>query len=231
MTFKETMDELREMGTAQNRKIYKRHGAGDNQFGVSFANLNKLKKRIKSNHELAVKLWDSGNIDAMTLATMIGDGSQMDEKTIDKWMSQLSYYMLIDLFKSAFVFKSPHAMTKMKEWIKSDDEWLGRAGWGLLGSFARQENELTDEFFEEYLNQIETNIHKAKNRTREAMNQTLISIGTRNRRLEKTAVSAAKRIGEVIVDHGDTSCKTPEAVSYIRKTWDHKERKKKKKAS
>lgn len=31
------------------------------------------------------------------------------------------------------------------------------------------------------------------------------------------AIAAATRIGTVEVDHGDTHCKTPEAVSYIRK--------------
>jgi len=35
----DVMTELEFLGTEQNRKIYRRHGAGDNQFGVSFANL------------------------------------------------------------------------------------------------------------------------------------------------------------------------------------------------
>ena len=31
------------------------------------------------------------------------------------------------------------------------------------------------------------------------------------------AIKAAKRIGKVTVDHGDTDCKTPDAVAYIQK--------------
>ena len=34
MTFQETIAALQRMGTPQNVKIYKRHGAGDNLFGV-----------------------------------------------------------------------------------------------------------------------------------------------------------------------------------------------------
>ena len=51
---------LKSMGTAQNRKIYSRHGAGENIYGVSFANLAKLRKQIKTNHELALELPDHG---------------------------------------------------------------------------------------------------------------------------------------------------------------------------
>ena len=50
------------------------------------------------------------------------------------------------------------------------------------------------------------------------MNNALINIGVRNPKLEKIAIAAAGRIGTGEVDHGETSCKTPEAVSYIKKT-------------
>ena len=64
MEYEDVIRELESLGTAQNRKIYKRHGAGDRLFGVSFANLNKLKKKIKTDHDLANQLWASGNVDA-----------------------------------------------------------------------------------------------------------------------------------------------------------------------
>jgi hypothetical protein len=41
MNLQQVMDTLRKMGTAQNVKLYKRHGAGGNLFRVSFANLNQ----------------------------------------------------------------------------------------------------------------------------------------------------------------------------------------------
>jgi predicted Ser/Thr protein kinase len=43
----------------------------------------------------------------------------------------------------------------------------------------------------------------------------------RRAHLEK-AIEAAKRIGKVGVDHGETNCKTPNAVSYIEKTSNRK---------
>jgi hypothetical protein len=68
---------------------------------------------------------------------------------------------------------------------------------------------------------VEKKIHSATNAEREAMNMALIQIGCRNAALRKAALAAAKRIGKVEVDHGDTACKTPDAAAYIEKTWAH----------
>ena len=47
------MTELKRIGTAQNRKIYKRHGGDDNLFGVSYANFYKFQEKIKVDQALA----------------------------------------------------------------------------------------------------------------------------------------------------------------------------------
>ena len=53
MNLQEAMQQLQEMGTAQNRKVYARHGVSENMFGVSFANQNKLAKAIKRDQGLS----------------------------------------------------------------------------------------------------------------------------------------------------------------------------------
>jgi 3-methyladenine DNA glycosylase AlkD len=58
MNVQEALDTLRSLGTEQNRKIYRRHGAGEDVYGVSFAHLKDLKKKIKTDHELAVAAID-----------------------------------------------------------------------------------------------------------------------------------------------------------------------------
>jgi 3-methyladenine DNA glycosylase AlkD len=65
--------ELEGLGTAQNRKVYGWHGVKTPMFGVSFAHLNKIDKRIKTDHELAREPWASGNHDARVLAALIAD--------------------------------------------------------------------------------------------------------------------------------------------------------------
>jgi hypothetical protein len=50
MTLEETMTTLRKAGKEQTRKTYLRHGAGENVFGVSFADYGTLQKKIKRDH-------------------------------------------------------------------------------------------------------------------------------------------------------------------------------------
>ncbi|HXV96609.1 MAG TPA: DNA alkylation repair protein [Gaiellaceae bacterium] len=69
--------ELKRLGTAQNVKIYRLHGAGENVYGVSFGDLRSLARKLGTDHELALALWDSGNADARCLATMVADPSAM----------------------------------------------------------------------------------------------------------------------------------------------------------
>jgi hypothetical protein len=86
---------------------------------------------------------------------------------------------------------------------------------------AARDEATPDAWFGERLAEIERSIHAAPNSVREAMNQAVIHIGGRSPALRKAALAAAKRIGKVEVDHGDTSCKTPDAGPYIEKMWAH----------
>jgi hypothetical protein len=101
----------------------------------------------------------------------------------------------------------------------------------LIGGLALGNNELPDEFFDPYLKLIESAIHKQKNRVRYEMNGALITIGLRNERMEKKAMEVARKIGKVIVDHGNTDCKTPDAVEYIARTKAYRNKKKAKAAT
>ncbi|MCI0765060.1 DNA alkylation repair protein [Bacillus sp. TL12] len=227
MNLEEVMHQLGECGTEQNRKIYMNHGATEPLFGVSFANLKQLKKNIKKDHELAMLLWKTKNMDAMTLATMIAEPKKFTSEQLDEWVQEVDYYGLMDVLMSA-VSSSPIAIDKMKEWTASQDEWIGRAGWSLLANIAIKDKDLEDEFFLPFLNEIKTHIHIEKNRKKEAMNSALIAIGIRNEELEQKAIAIAREIGKVDVDHGKTSCKTPEAEPYIKKARERERNKERK---
>lgn len=219
----EILAELEALGTEQNRKIYRRHGAGENQYGVSYADLGKLKKRIKTDHDLAVKLWASGNHDARVLAMMIADPKQADSAQLDVWADDLFNYVLTDAF-SSYVGDTALAKEKAEQWIERDDEWIADAGWSVIGLLAMKDPTLPDSYFAPYLERIERDLHDSKNRVRHAMNGAVIAIGLRNAALEAQAVAAAERIGTVVVDHGETGCKTPAAIPYIEKAKARKQK-------
>lgn len=217
------------MGTAQNRKVYARHGSGPNTFGVSFADLGKLQKQTKRDHALACQLWETGNQDARLLATMIADPGQMTAAGLDTWAKDLNYYVLADSFARHLASQSRLARRKVEQWTKSREDFTGQAGYSVQAILAMENPDLPDAYFEKHLETIERRIHQAGNRTRHAMNSAVIAIGLRNAHLQHLALAAASRIGKVVVDHGETGCKTPDAIAYIQRAAQHKSKRGKKK--
>lgn len=216
-TLADLMTELESLGTEQNRKIYTRHGITPPMFGVSFAHLDALKKRLKKDHALALQLWQTGNHDARILALKIADPAAATSELLEAWANDVTNYTLSDAL-SGFVAQTPLLQAKAESWSRMDDEWHGATGWNLVGSLAMQKNDLPDGYFVDYLRRIEAELDSAKNRVRHSMNQALIAIGIRNDALYPEAVKVANRIGQVVVDHGETGCKTPAAVPYMDKT-------------
>ena len=211
---KQIFAQLKKAGSAQTRKTYGRHGVTGEMFGVSYADLGRLKKKIKVNHEMAIELWETGNHDAQVLASMIADPDQATVKQINDWASSLNNYVITDAF-SKYVHETKFADKKMTQWMNARKEYLPVCGWTLLALKATKESE-PDSNFDAYLETIEASIHSERNRTRQAMNNALIAIGIRNSKMEKKAIRVARKVGKVEVDHGDTSCKTPDAESYIK---------------
>jgi 3-methyladenine DNA glycosylase AlkD len=221
MNLNSALRELKRRGTAQNRKVYRRHGVGENMYGVSFADLRLLAKQIKVDQELAVQLWATGNHDAQILATLIADPAQFDAKTLDAWSKDLENYAITDQF-AGLVARTRYWQKKAEKWHTARSEWIGRAGWNLIGQLAMHQPDLPDHYFEPYLIEIETGIHQQKNRVREAMNNALIAIGVRDAALQEKSLSVAHTIGPVEIDHGETNCQTPNAADYILRTMEHR---------
>jgi 3-methyladenine DNA glycosylase AlkD len=207
---------LEKAGTEQNRKTYRRHGLPEPMFGVSFAILRGLAKQIGAEQATAETLWASGNTDARLLAAMIADPDALTRDVADRWVTEARCATLVDEV-ARIVARSPLALPCMSSWVGSDDEWIGRGGWSVMAVLANDHPEVPDASFTPYLAVIERRIAGAKNRTREKMNGALIAIGGRSDALAGPATAAAKRIGPVEVDHGDTACETPDAIEYIAK--------------
>lgn len=229
MTTKDLLQELESLGTAQNRKIYTRHGVTDPMFGVSYGNQDKLAKRIRKEGQagLAVELWESGNHDAKVLATKILDPATLTQTTANSLVRGVTHSLQGSGLAAVFA-ETAFAAKLADKWIAADPKrshWKVYTGWALIASIAiakKHHLDIPDTWFSTHLATIENSIHQAPNDIRDQMNSTLIAIGSRNEALRDKAIAKAKKIGPVEVDHGDTSCKTPDAVSYIKKVWDRR---------
>lgn len=220
MSLAEVMSALEKAGTEQARKTYARHGASGPMFGVSFADLKTLMKRIKVDQELALALWSTGNIDARNLAVKVADPRLMTPNDLDRWASEMTMRGC-NAYVAHLAVEGPHGTSRVEAWLKSSSEALRCCGWMLVGALAKRDESLSRDWFAPHLATIEKTIHQAPNHEREAMNGALISIGCRDAMLRKSVLAAAKKIGTVTIDHGDTDCTTPDATAAIEKAWAH----------
>ena len=69
ITVDEVLKQLKALGSEKVRAQNAKNGAGDNQYGVMMGDIRKVANKIKTNHELALALWKTDNIDAQLVAT------------------------------------------------------------------------------------------------------------------------------------------------------------------
>ena len=220
-TVESIMIQLESMGREQTRKIYARHGmAADRSFGVSVADLKKVAKTIKGEHELACTIYDTGNLDAMYLAGMVADGSRMTRKQLDGWAKRAAGMSMIAEYTVPWVaVENPHAREIALKWIESEREHIASAGWctysGIVATAPDPDLDLKE--IEDLLGKVVEGIDRAPNRVRYTMNGFVIAVGAYVEPLTMRARSVAARIGVVSVNMGDTACKVPLATAYIEK--------------
>ncbi|MCH8332124.1 MAG: DNA alkylation repair protein [Bacteroidetes bacterium] len=222
MTTTEILKELEGYGNEATKKIYLTHGAREPLNGVKVADLKKIQKKVKTQHELSLELYATGNCDAMYLAGLIADETKISKDELNKWVDEASYYWVLEYTVPWIAAESNYGFELGLEWIDSDQEGIASAGWATLGYYTsiKQDDELDIGVYNELLDRVEKNIHEAQNRVRFTMNSFVISVGSYIKELTEKASAVARKIGKVDVDMAGTACKVPFATDYIKKVID-----------
>ena len=215
------MEQLEAAGTAQNRKVYARHGAAEPMFGVSYAALDKVAKPIKTDHGLAQELWATGNHDARVLALRVADPSVLDESLARRWLASVDNYILAEGL-GGLCAQTSYARALSDSWRDDPSEWPASVGWFIVTCSAEDPGVWSLEELHGLLAQIEAEIGERPNRVRHEMNGAMIVMALRDASLREAVLAAAGRIGPVRVDHGQTGCKTPEVAPYVERTLAHR---------
>ncbi|WP_338779044.1 DNA alkylation repair protein [Metabacillus sp. FJAT-52054] len=219
-TYQEVMEKLEELGSEQTKKTFFNHGAQEPFYGVKVGDIKKhLVKKVKKDQELALKLYDSGNSDAMYLAGLSVNPKLMTKDQLHKWAQGAYWYMLSEYTVAQVAAESPYALELAREWIGSEQEMTACAGWSTYSNFLSiaPDESIDYEEVKELLHQVETGIHQERNRVRYVMNGFVISVGGYCLPLHEEAKRVAAAIGKVHVNVGNTACKVPLAEAYIEK--------------
>jgi 3-methyladenine DNA glycosylase AlkD len=215
------MADLKKNGSEKTRTIYARHGmAGKPMFGVSVADLEVIAKTIKGQQALACELYATGNLDAMYLAGMVADGAPMSRDQLNAWAEGAAGLQMVSEYTVPWVaVENAQGRELAKQWMASKKEHVASSGWctysGLVATKPDEALDLAE--IEGLLSSVVKGIGTVQNRVRYTMNGFVIAVGSYVKPLLKQAKSAAKQIGSISVDVGDTACTVPLATAYIQK--------------
>ena len=220
MTVDEILKELETYGSEQTKNTFIKHGAIEPFFGVKVADLKKILKKTKKNHELSLELFKTGNSDAMYLAGLMADETKITEAQLNEWAEQAYWYYLSEYAVAWVAAETNFGFELGLKWIQSDKEQIASAGWATLANYAsvKQDRDLNIAKFSQLLDSVAEHIHDSENRVRYTMNGFVIAVATYVVELTDKAIEIANKIGKVSVDMNGTACKVPLATEYINKS-------------
>ena len=193
MTLDEALTQLKALGNEKRRAHNTRHGAGDNQFGVKHGDIRVLAKKIKTDHELAMSLWETGNLDAQLLAILLIKPKDLSAEEINRMVRTVSFDHVADWLISYVVKHHPDKEALRREWMAADDRWAARAGWSLTAERVVKSPEGLD--LAGLLDRIESEMGNADPVVQWTMNTTLAEIGIQFSKLRKRAITAGEILG------------------------------------
>ncbi len=193
MTVKEILAKLKSLGDDARRAHNTKAGAPDNQFGVKLGDIRTLAKKIKTDHELALKLWETGNVDAQLLATQIIKPAALSADEVDTLTRSTTCAQVADWLNAYVVAQHPQKDALREKWMKAKDRWQARAGWNLTASRVNKGADGLD--LAALLDRIEKEMPKALPEVQWTMNNTLGAIGIHHAKLRKRAVAIGEKIG------------------------------------
>ncbi|MEA2711783.1 MAG: hypothetical protein QOF78_4384 [Phycisphaerales bacterium] len=214
------LDEIKPLGRESYKKVLLNHGIREPVYGVKIEELKKIQKRVKKDYRLALDLYDTGVYDAMYLAGLIADEAKMTRKDLQRWLDKATSPALCDYTVPWVAAESAHGRELAIDWIESKKEAVAAAGWNTLSGLValKADDELDLKEIKRLIQRVGKTIHDEPDRVRYAMNGFLIAVGSYVASLTDEAIAAARKIGEVSVDMGETACKVPDAAAYIDKT-------------
>jgi 3-methyladenine DNA glycosylase AlkD len=197
MTVPEILAELKSLGDEARRKHNAKAGAPDNQFGVKLGDLRALAKKIKTDHELALALWNTGNVEAQLLATLIIKPKSLSADELDALTRSATCAQVADWLNSYVVAEHPEKEALRERWMKpkEKDRWAARAGWHFTASRVNKTKGADGLDAAALLDRIEKELPKAQPEVQWTMNNTLAAIGIHYPKLRPRVVALGEKIG------------------------------------
>ena len=214
MNLKETLDQLEALGDDKMLARNSKNGVGENQYGVKLGDIKKLAKKIKFDHQLALSLWDTKNLDARLLATLIIKTKELTTKEMDTMVQSITTNQVADWFNAYMVKIHPEKENLRHLWMTSKQPMASRAGWNLTASrIARDPKGMK---IQAILDRLESEMGQADPKIQWTMNSALAQIGIEFPDQRKRAIEIGEKLGIYRDYPVSKGCTSPFAPIWIK---------------
>jgi len=203
---------MRELAALENPKMREANERRGDDHGVNLTQLRALAKRLKTQHELALQLWATGDTAGRLLATLICKPKVFSSAELDAMVRDIGSPKLLDWFIVHAVKPAPHAEELRQRW-KDGDDLVGRAGWALTTERVVRKAGGLD--LVALLDQIEGEMKQAPAQKQWAMNHCLAEIGIRHPEHRVRAIRIGKQLAVLIDYPAAPGCTPPYAPVWI----------------
>ncbi|MEV6157277.1 DNA alkylation repair protein [Nonomuraea sp. NPDC052129] len=204
------MAELAGLEDPKAREVNERHG---DDHGVNLGKLRALAKRLKTQQELACRLWETDDTAAKLLAILICRPKAFERDELDGMLRKARTPKVHDWLVNYVVKKNPHAEELRLAWFADPDPVAASAGWALTAERVTKQPEGLD--LAGLLDVIEAEMKDAPDRLQWAMNNCLAQIGIEHAEHRARAIDIGARL-EVLKDYPTSpGCTSPFAPIWI----------------
>ncbi len=209
-TVTEVMAELAALEDPRARLVNEKHG---DDHGVNLGRLRAVAKRLKTQQELARRLWATDDTAAQLLSMLICRPKAFERDELDVMVRQAGTPKVHDWLVNYVVKKSPHAEGLRTAWFPDPDPVVASAGWALTTERVAKKPEGID--LAGLLDVIEAEMGDAPDRLQWAMNNCLAQIGIEHPEHRARAIGIGERL-EVLKDYPTPpNCTSPFAPIWI----------------
>jgi 3-methyladenine DNA glycosylase AlkD len=210
VTVAEVMAELAALEDPKTRAVNEKHG---DDHGVTLGKLRALAKRLKTQQELARRLWATGDTAARLLAILICRPKAFERAELDAMLREARVPKVHGWLVSYVVKKNPHAEELRRAWFADPDPVVSSAGWELTTERVAKKPEGLD--LAGLLDVVEAEMKDAPDRLQWAMNHCLAQIGIEHAEHRARAITIGERL-EVLKDYPTPpGCTSPFAPVWI----------------
>ncbi len=213
MKLEATMAQLEALGSEKVRLQNIRFGAGPVQFGVKLGDIRTLAKKIKTNHSLALQLWETGNSDARRLAILIMESSRLTASDFEQMVRSESFVQVIDWLHAYILKQHPESENLRLKWMTDSHPMVARMAWSLTADRIVSSTGSVD--VEYLLQRIETEMAHAAPETKWTMNMTLAQIGIHLEAFRQRALFIGEKLGVYRDYPVSKGCTSPFAPIWI----------------